>query len=247
MLVLGNVRASVDSKEVLKGVSLTVKSGEIHMIIGPNGSGKSSLANVIAGNPHYSVKSGTITYWGKDLTVLPPERRAQSGIFLGFQSPVSIPGIPLISFLRTTLNSIREKQGKEKLTTKELIARTKRFAKSLGFSEDFLERSLNVGFSGGEKKRAEMLQLALLEPKLAILDEIDSGLDRDALLSVATFLKNYINEDRSLIIISHYVKLLDLLPVTHVHLFNDGKIVMSGGIELAHRIEAEGYESLLKK
>ena len=247
MLVLGNVRASVDSKEVLKGVSLTVKSGEIHMIIGPNGSGKSSLANVIAGNPHYSVKSGTITYLGKDLTVLPPERRAQSGIFLGFQSPVSIPGIPLISFLRTTLNSIREKQGKEKLTTKELIARTKRFAKSLGFSEDFLERSLNVGFSGGEKKRAEMLQLALLEPKLAILDEIDSGLDRDALLSVATFLKNYINEDRSLIIISHHVKLLDLLPVTHVHLFNDGKIVMSGGIELAHRIEAEGYESLWKK
>lgn len=247
MMILDRVHASVDNKKVLKGISLTVNPGEIHMIIGPNGSGKSSFANVIAGNPHYKVNSGSILFEKEDLLALPPEKRAYLGIFLGFQAPIGIPGIPLISFLRTTVNSVREQQGKDNLSTNELIARAKNLASNLGLHEQFLERPINIGFSGGEKKRTEMLQLAMLEPKLSILDEIDSGLDRDALISVATFLKKYMNLERSLIIISHYVKLLDLLPVSHVHLFNDGNIIMSGGKELAHRIEAEGYEALLKE
>jgi len=245
MLVIDNIKVEVEGKDVLKGVSLTVQPGEVHVIVGQNGSGKGSLANTIIGNPSYALRGGSIMFDGEDLTTFSPERRAQAGIFMGYQSPIAIPGMSLISFLRTIVGAIRDVQGKEALSTTELLARSRESSVSLGLPENFLERSLNVGFSGGEKKRVEMLQMALLEPKLAILDEIDSGLDRDALSIIAKFLKGYISQERAFIIISHYVKLVELLPVTHVHLFHNGNIAASGGKELAYKIEDEGYEKLI--
>lgn len=247
MLQIDNLDVTVEGKQVLKGTSLTVQPGEIHVIVGKNGSGKSTLGNTIIGNPAYALRGGSIMYNGFDITTRPPEERARQGIFMGFQAPLAIPGMPLISFLRSTVNSVREAQGKSPLATGELLLRAKETARALGLPESFLERPLNVGFSGGEKKRVEILQMAMLEPQLIILDEIDSGLDRDALSRIAEFLKGFITTDRSLILISHYIKLVELLPVTHVHLFHEGRIIVSGGKEVAYKIEEDGYDELIRK
>ena len=242
MLNIKNLEATIDNKIILKNLNLNIKPGEVHAIMGPNGSGKSTLANVLSGKAGYETK-GDIKYNGKSLTEFSTEERAQKGIFLAFQYPLEIPGVNTNTFLRTSLNSIRKAQGEKELDTLTFLTLVKEKSKELGIDEKFLSRQLNVGFSGGEKKKNEILQMSMLAPKLSILDETDSGLDIDALKIVADGVNTLRNKDNSFLIITHYQRLLDYIKPDFVHVLMNGKIIKSGGPELAQELEKKGYES----
>jgi Fe-S cluster assembly ATP-binding protein len=231
----------VDGRDILKGLDLTVNKGEVHAIMGPNGSGKSTLAHVLAGKEQYEVTGGEVTFEGADLLGLEPDERAARGIFLAFQYPLEIPGVTTMNFLRTALNSQRKKRGEPELTPPEFIKRVREAAGKLSIDQEMLRRPVNVGFSGGEKKRNEILQMALLEPKLAVLDETDSGLDIDALKVVADGVNRLRSPERAMIVITHYQRLLDHIVPDIVHVLSRGRIVRTGGKELALELEAKGY------
>ena len=246
MLTVNNLHAKVDDKPILNGLDLTVKAGEVHAIMGPNGSGKSTLGNVLAGRAGYTVTNGTIEFLGKELLNLSIEERAREGLFLAFQYPVEIPGVTNIYFLRAAVNAIRQHHHQEPLDAIDFIDLVKEKLKTLQIDEKFLYRDVNVGFSGGEKKRNEILQMSLLEPKLAVLDETDSGLDIDALRIVATAINHFRNQQRSIILVTHYQRLLDYIQPDHVHVLAEGKIVKSGDKKLAMELEKSGYGWLEK-
>ena len=241
MLEVKNLHVQVDDKEILKGMDITVAPGEVHSIMGPNGSGKSTLAQVLAGRETYEVTEGEITFQGKDLLDLEPEERACEGIFLAFQYPVEIPGVANTYLLREALNAKREYRNEELLKHVEFAKLAREKMKSLGIGEDLLKRSVNAGFSGGEKKRNEIFQMQILEPSLAVLDETDSGLDIDALKIVAKGVNSMRNAERSFIVITHYQRLLNYIVPDFVHVMVDGRIVKSGGKELAQELEDKGY------
>ena len=238
LLVVDDLHAAVEGTEILKGINLTVAPGETHAIMGPNGSGKSTLANVLLGHPGYLVTSGTVTYKGEDITKLTPEKRGQAGMFLGFQYPQEIPGVSVVNFLRTALSN---RTGTD-LTVLELRLKVMDALKDLEMDPAFADRYLNEGFSGGERKRNEILQMAVLEPDLAILDETDSGLDIDALKIVAQGIDRLRNDERGIVIITHYQRMLDYITPDTVHVMLDGRIIETGGAELADAIEKSGYE-----
>jgi Fe-S cluster assembly ATP-binding protein len=242
MLEIKNLHVTVDGKEILKGVNLHVRPGEVHAIMGPNGSGKSTLANVLAGRDGYSVTKGEIKYLGRDLTALSPEERAREGVFLAFQYPVEIPGVNNIYLLKAALNAIRKHRGQPELDAVEFLALVRNKMGLVKMREDFMSRSVNEGFSGGEKKRNEIFQMAVLEPRLAILDETDSGLDIDALRVVADGVNSLRSPERSLVLVTHYQRLLDYIVPDQVHVLSDGRILKSGGRELALELEARGYD-----
>ncbi|QMU28018.1 Fe-S cluster assembly ATPase SufC [Adhaeribacter radiodurans] len=242
MLSIRNLHAEVEGKKILKGINLEVKAGEIHAIMGPNGSGKSSLSSVLAGRETYEVTEGEVIFDGKDLLDMAPEVRAREGLFMAFQYPVEIPGVSNINFLRTALNEIREYRGLPALEAKEFLKLTKEKQKLVEFQSKLVNRSLNEGFSGGEKKRNEILQLAMLEPKLSIMDETDSGLDIDALRIVAKGVNQIRNEHNAFILITHYQRLLEYIVPDFVHVLYDGRIVKSGTKELAMELEEKGYD-----
>ncbi len=244
MLVIKNLKAAVDGKEILKGLDLAIKPGEVHAIMGPNGSGKSTLANVLAGRPNYEVTAGTVTFEGKNLLDLPPEGRAREGVFLAMQYPVEIPGVNNTYFLKAALNAIRKHRGEEELDAMEFLQLARQKMKLVDLDESFMNRGVNEGFSGGEKKRNEIFQMAVLDPKLAILDETDSGLDIDALRVVAEGVNMLRNERHSVLVITHYQRLLRYLIPDFVHVLSAGRIVKSGGKELAEELEQKGYEWL---
>ena len=241
LLEIKNLQVTVDGREILKGLDLTVNAGEVHAIMGPNGSGKSTLAHVLAGKEHYEVTGGTVTFEGADLLALEPDERAARGLFLAFQYPLEIPGVATMTFLRTALNAQRKKRGEPELSTPEFMKVVREASKKLGVDQDMLRRPVNVGFSGGEKKRNEILQMALLEPKLAVLDETDSGLDIDALKVVADGVNRLRSPERAMIVITHYQRLLNHIVPDVVHVLSRGRIVRTGGKELAHELEAKGY------
>jgi Fe-S cluster assembly ATP-binding protein len=245
MLVINDLRASVSDKEILKGISLTVNAGEVHAIMGPNGSGKSTLAQVLAGHPGYEVTGGTVEYLGEDLLAMEPEARAHAGVFLAFQYPIEIPGVSNAYFLRTAYNEVRKAAGKEELDPMDFLDVMTEKLKLVEMDEAMLQRSVNMGFSGGEKKRNEILQMAVLEPKLAILDETDSGLDIDALRIVANGVNKLKRPDSATIVVTHYQRLLEYIVPDFVHVLAGGRIVKSGGKELALELEAKGYDWLL--
>ncbi|HEX7413980.1 MAG TPA: Fe-S cluster assembly ATPase SufC [Bacteroidia bacterium] len=247
MLSVKNLKAEINGKEILKGINLEVKVGEVHAIMGPNGSGKSTLSAVLAGREDYKVTEGTISFNGKDLLELPPEDRAREGIFLAFQYPIEIPGVSNINFLRTALNEIRAYKGLSDMVAKDFLALVKEKQKLVELDAKLMGRSVNEGFSGGEKKRNEIFQMAILEPKLAILDETDSGLDIDALRIVATGINKLKNKENATIIITHYQRLLDYIVPDFVHILYNGKIVKSGGKELALEMEEKGYDEIKKE
>ena len=242
MLSIKNLHAGVEEKEILKGLNLEVKPGEVHAIMGPNGAGKSSLASVLSGRPNYEVTDGSVTLNGKDLLDMSPEDRAREGVFLAFQYPIEIPGVSNINFLKTAMNEIRKYKGLEPMTAKEFLALSKEKQKLVEFDAKLVNRSLNEGFSGGEKKRNEIFQLAMLDPKLSILDETDSGLDIDALRIVSRGVNKLRNENNAFIIITHYQRLLDYIVPDFVHVLSDGRIVKTGGKELALELEEKGYD-----
>jgi len=242
MLTVTDLRASIEDKEILKGLNITVNPGEVHAIMGPNGSGKSTLSNVLAGRDEYEVGSGSIDFLGEDLLEMDVDERAHKGVFLAFQYPVEIPGVTNATFLKSAIGAVREARGQEELSPVDTLKLLREKAKMLGIKDDFLKRSLNEGFSGGEKKRNEMLQMALLEPKLAVLDETDSGLDIDALKIVSDAVNALRSPDRSFIIVTHYQRLLNYIVPDFVHVLYDGRIVKSGDKDLALRLEAEGYD-----
>ena len=242
MLTIDNLHANVGDKEILKGISLTVNAGEVHAIMGPNGSGKSTLAQVIAGHPGYAVTSGSITYDGTDLLAQQPEERAQHGVFLAFQFPVEIPGVTNAYFLRSAYNEIRKSKGEEEVDPMDFLDLMEQKLKLVEMDEVMLHRSVNAGFSGGEKKRNEILQMAVLAPKLAILDETDSGLDIDALRIVAHGVNQLKRPDNATILVTHYQRLLNYIVPDFVHVLAGGRIVKSGGKELALELEAKGYD-----
>jgi Fe-S cluster assembly ATP-binding protein len=244
MLEIRDLRASVQGTEILHGVDLTVHVGEVHAIMGPNGSGKSTLAGVLAGHPAYTVTGGTITYEGKNLLDLAPEERAREGVFLAFQYPVEIKGITNAYFLRSALNAIRKHRGLEELDPIDFIGVLEEKAKVVELGDEMMNRPVNDGFSGGEKKRNEILQMAVLEPRLAVLDETDSGLDIDALKTVANAVNLLRRPDNATVIVTHYQRLLNYITPDFVHVLADGRIVKSGGKELAHELEARGYDWL---
>ena len=244
MLQIKNLHASVEDKEILKGINLEVKAGEVHAIMGPNGAGKSTLSSVIAGNENFEVTEGEIILEGEDLGDLAPEERAHKGIFLSFQYPVEIPGVSVTNFMKTAINESRKANGLEDMPANEMLKKIKEKAELLEIDRKFLSRSLNEGFSGGEKKRNEIFQMAMLEPKLAILDETDSGLDIDALRIVANGVNKLKSEDNAVILITHYQRLLDYIVPDFVHVLHDGKIVKTGGKELALELEEKGYDWL---
>jgi Fe-S cluster assembly ATP-binding protein len=247
MLEIRNLHARVTDKEILRGIDLTVKPGEVHAIMGPNGSGKSTLAQVLAGRDTYEVTEGEIVYEGKDLLELSPEERAWEGIFMAFQYPVEIPGVSTTYFLKSALNSVRKNQGLEELDAVDFLAHVRAKAKLVDLDETLLNRPINEGFSGGEKKRNEIFQMAVLEPKLAILDETDSGLDIDALRIVANGVNSLRSPTRSIIVVTHYQRLLNYIVPDFVHVLLDGRIVRSGGKGLALELEEKGYEWLEKE
>jgi len=242
MLEIKDLKVSVEDKDILKGLNLTVKPGEVHAIMGPNGSGKSTLASILAGKEGYEIKGGSVTYLGKDLLELAPEERAGEGVFLAFQYPVEIPGVNNINFLRTALNEIREYRNEEPISAKDFLALVKEKSAIVELDTKLANRSVNEGFSGGEKKRNEIFQMAVLEPKLAILDETDSGLDIDALRVVANGVNKLKSPNNATIVITHYQRLLDYIVPDFVHVLYDGKIVKSGTKELALELEEKGYE-----
>jgi len=241
MLEISQLKASVDGKQILRGVDLSVKAGEVHAIMGPNGSGKSTLSQVLAGRDSYTVDGGTVTYRGQDLLQMSIEDRARSGIFLAFQYPVEIPGVSNAYFLKAAVNGVRKHRGLPELDAMDFLAKVKAEMKAVEMKEEFLYRSVNEGFSGGEKKRNEVLQMALLEPTLAILDETDSGLDIDALRIVADGINRLRSPDRAMIVITHYQRLLEYIVPDFVHVLAEGRIVRSGGRELALELEERGY------
>jgi Fe-S cluster assembly ATP-binding protein len=242
MLTIENLHAQVEGKAILKGIDLDVKAGEVHAIMGPNGSGKSTLSSLIAGNEDYEVTEGKLILKGKDLAELSAEERAHEGIFLSFQYPVEIPGVTVTNFIKTSLNANRKAKGQEDMPAGELLKKIREKAQLLDIDSKFLSRSLNEGFSGGEKKRNEIFQMAMLEPSLSILDETDSGLDIDALKIVANGVNKLKNKDNATIVITHYQRLLDYIVPDFVHVLFDGRIVKSGTKELAHELEAKGYD-----
>lgn len=242
MLQIENLRASADDKDILKGISLSVNAGEIHAIMGPNGSGKSTLAQVLAGHPAYEVTGGTVTYEGEDLLEMEPEERAQKGVFLAFQYPVEIPGVSNAYFLRAAYNEIRKARGEEELDPMDFMDVLEQKLKVVEWGPEIMSRAVNSGFSGGEKKRNEILQMAVLEPKLAILDETDSGLDIDALRIVAGGVNSLRDPSRAIIVVTHYQRLLNYIVPDFVHVLSEGRIVKSGGKELALDLESRGYE-----
>lgn len=242
MLTIENLHAQVEGRAILKGIDLDVKAGEVHAIMGPNGSGKSTLSSVVAGNEDYQVSEGKILLKGNDLADLDAEARAHLGIFLSFQYPVEIPGVSVTNFIKTAINANRKAQGLEDMPASELLKKIREKSKLLEIDSKFLSRSLNEGFSGGEKKRNEIFQMAMLEPALAILDETDSGLDIDALKVVANGVNKLKGKDNAIVVITHYQRLLDYIVPDFVHVLFDGKIVKSGTKELAHELEAKGYD-----
>lgn len=241
MLEIKDLHASVEGKDILKGLSLTVNAGEVHAIMGPNGSGKSTLSQVLAGREDYEVTSGSVRYQGQDLLDMAIEERARSGLFLAFQYPIEIPGVSNAYFLRASVNAIRRHRGLDELDAMDFLKRAKEEMKAVGMKEEFLYRSVNEGFSGGEKKRNEILQMSLLEPTLAVLDETDSGLDIDALRVVSDGVNRLRSPDRALVVITHYQRLLEYIVPDHVHVLSEGRIVRSGGHELALELEERGY------
>jgi Fe-S cluster assembly ATP-binding protein len=242
VLEIKDLRASAGDKEILKGITLTVNPGEVHAVMGPNGSGKSTLAQVLAGHPAYQVTGGSVTYQGRDLLDLEPEERAQAGVFLAFQYPVEIPGVTNAYFLRAAYNEMRKARGEEEIDSMDFLDLLEAKLKLVEWGPEIMSRAVNAGFSGGEKKRNEILQLAVLEPRLAILDETDSGLDIDALRIVASGVNKLRSPDRSFIVVTHYQRLLNYIVPDFVHVLSGGRIVMSGGKELALELEARGYE-----
>jgi Fe-S cluster assembly ATP-binding protein len=242
VLEIRDLRAAAGDVEILKGISLTVNAGEVHAVMGPNGSGKSTLAQVLAGHPSFKVTGGSVIYDGQDLLELEPETRAQAGLFLAFQYPVEIPGISNAYFLRAAYNEIRKAKGLEEIDSMDFLELLEQKLKVVEWEPEIMSRAVNAGFSGGEKKRNEILQLAVLEPRLAILDETDSGLDIDALRTVAAGVNQLRRPDNAFIIITHYQRLLNYIVPDYVHVLSDGKMVMSGGKDLALELEARGYE-----
>ena len=242
MLKIENLQASVDNKSILKGLNLNVKPGEVHAIMGPNGAGKSTLANIIAGKEEYDVTNGTMELNGEDISELSPEERAHNGVFLSFQYPIEIPGVSVTNFIKTSINETRKAKGLEDMPAKDMLKMIREKSELLEIDRKFLSRSLNEGFSGGEKKRNEIFQMAMLEPKLAILDETDSGLDIDALRIVANGVNKLKSKDNAVIVITHYQRLLDYIVPDFVHVLYGGKIVKTGDASLALELEAKGYD-----
>lgn len=246
MLEVKNLLAKVDEKEILRGINLKVNAGEVHAIMGPNGSGKSTLAHILAGREGYEVTSGQVTYFGKDLLAMLPEERAREGVFLAFQYPVEIAGVSNTYFLRAALNAIRKHQGLDELDAMDFLKVVREKMKWLEMDESLMNRPVNEGFSGGEKKRNEIFQMAVLEPKLAILDETDSGLDIDALRTVADGINRLRSPERAIVLVTHYQRLLSYVVPDFVHVLSEGRIVRSGGKELAYELEEKGYSWLEK-
>lgn len=242
MLKISNLHASIGDKEILKGINLAINAGEVHAIMGPNGAGKSTLSSIIAGNENYEVTEGDIVLDGEDLADLAPEERAHKGVFLSFQYPVEIPGVSVTNFIKTAINEKRKANGQEEMPANEMLKMIREKSELLEMDRKFLSRSLNEGFSGGEKKRNEIFQMAMLEPKIAILDETDSGLDIDALRIVANGVNKLKNENNAVLVITHYQRLLDYIVPDFVHVLMDGKIVKSGTKELALELEERGYD-----
>jgi Fe-S cluster assembly ATP-binding protein len=251
MIKISNLHVSIETdegqKEILKGIDLAIKAGEVHAIMGPNGSGKSTLSYVLAGREDYEVTKGSITLEGEDILDMDPEERAAAGLFLAFQYPVEIPGVNMSTFLKTSVNAIRRTRGKEELDALAMLKLIREKSKQLGISDDMMKRAVNVGFSGGEKKRNEVLQMAILEPKFCVLDETDSGLDIDALRIVADGVNAMREQQRSFLVITHYQRLLDYIKPNVVHIMSDGKIIKTGGPELAEELEAKGYAGFTGK
>jgi len=241
LLEIKNLHVEVDGKKILNGLDLTVEKGSVHAIMGPNGSGKSTLAHVLAGKADYKVTKGQVLFDGEDILAMEPDERAAKGLFLAFQYPIEIPGVATMTFLRTALNAQRNRRGEKELLTPEFLKRVRAVASSLGIAQDMLRRGVNVGFSGGEKKRAEILQMSLFEPRLCVLDETDSGLDIDALKVVSEGVNRLRSPERSFIVITHYQRLLDYIVPDIVHVLSKGRIVRTGGKELAFELEEKGY------
>ena len=244
MLSIRNLHAGVVGKEILKGIDLEVRAGEVHAVMGPNGSGKSTLAQVLAGHPGFVVTSGEVLYDGRNLLEMPPEERARAGVFLAFQYPVEIPGVPNAEFLKAAVNAVRQHRGLEELDAMEFLSVLKEKMALVDMDPTFMSRPVNEGFSGGEKKRNEILQMAVLEPRLAILDETDSGLDIDALRTVADGINRLRRPDNAIVLVTHYQRLLEYVTPDRVHVLSGGRIVKSGDRTLAHELEARGYEWL---
>jgi len=246
MINVKNLKAQIEGKQILNGLNLEVKAGEVHAIMGPNGSGKSTLANVLAGHEAYEVTEGEVDFFGKDLLDMSPEDRAREGLFLAFQYPIEIPGITNATFLKTAINEIRKYNDEEEITAKDFLALMREKAKILGMSDSLINRAVNSGFSGGEKKRNEILQLLMLNPKLAVLDETDSGLDIDALKIVSAGVNAFKAQDKAVIVVTHYQRLLDYIVPDFVHVLYNGRIVKSGTKDLALELEEKGYDWITK-
>lgn len=247
MIKIKNLYATVEGKEILRGIDLEVNAGEVHAIMGPNGSGKSTLANILAGNENYEVTKGEVIFEDRDLLDMAPEERARAGVFLAFQYPIEIPGISNATFLKTAINEIRKANGQDEISAKEFMERTREFAKILNMPDNLISRSVNSGFSGGEKKKNEIFQMLMLNPKLALLDETDSGLDIDALKIVADGVNYFRKKDNAVLLITHYQRLLNYIVPDYVHVLSQGKIIKSGGKELALELEEKGYDWIKKE